>query len=173
MRTATAGRPWVFGIPAMAAVMALVLGLLPLADKRLSRSRPSLRAYRGLWMALLALLALTHGCLLAVALGIQVPVDRVVMAGLGALLAYSGSELRHLEPNHVIGIRTRATLIDPDLWRRVHQGAAPYLSVHGALLLLAALAGAPPLWLAADHGRRPGDGDHGPVGLQPQERRAA
>ncbi|HTB34938.1 MAG TPA: GNAT family N-acetyltransferase [bacterium] len=134
--------------PALAALMAAVMAAMPLVDKDLARSRPSLRAYRGLWLALLALLALTHGCLLAVALGVAVPVDRVVMAGLGTLLAYSGSVLKQLEPNHVIGIRTRATLKDPELWRRVHQGAAPYLYAHGGLLALAALAGAPPVWLA-------------------------
>jgi uncharacterized membrane protein len=134
--------------PVLAAVMAVVLGLTPLMDKDLARSRPSLRAYRGLWMALLALLALTHACLLAAALQADVPVDRVVLGALGALLAYGGSVLKHLEPNHVIGIRTRATLGDPELWRRVHQGAAPFFYAHGGLLLLAVLAGAPAVWLA-------------------------
>ena len=136
------------GVPAMAALMALVLGLLPLADKRLSRSRPSLKAYRGLWLALLALQALIHGCILAASLGAAVPVDRVAMAALGGLLAYTGTLLKHLEPNRWIGIRTPATLRDPELWRRVHQGAAPYFYAHGAVLVLAVLAGAPAPWLA-------------------------
>ncbi|HTB33375.1 MAG TPA: GNAT family N-acetyltransferase, partial [bacterium] len=134
--------------PALAALTAMVLGLMPLLDKDLARSRPSLRAYRGLWMAMLLLLALVHGCLLAAALQVALPVDRVVMAGLGALLAYCGSVLKDLEPNRVIGIRTRATLANPVLWRRVHQAAAPYLYAHGGLLCLAVLAGAPAAWLA-------------------------
>jgi|GEM_PF-1630183 uncharacterized membrane protein len=136
------------GVPGLAAVMALALGLLPLADRRLSRSRPSLKAYRGMWLALLALEALIHGCILAVGLGAAVPVDRVAMAALAGLLAYTGSVLKHLEPNGLIGIRSPATLRDPELWRRVHQGAAPYFYAHGAVLLLAVLAGAPAPWLA-------------------------
>ncbi|HXC63860.1 MAG TPA: SdpI family protein, partial [bacterium] len=134
--------------PVLAAAMSVVLGLMPLADKDLARSRPSLRAYRGLWLGMLALLALIHGCLLAAALLVDVPVDRVVLAALGALLAYCGTVLKHLEPNRVIGIRTRATLSDPGLWRRVHRGAAPFFYAHGGLLLLAALLGAPAPWLA-------------------------
>ena len=137
-----------FGVPGLALVLTLALGLLPLADARLSRSRSSLRAYRGLWLSLLGLLAIVQGCLLATAFGLDLPVVGIVMAALGGLLAYSGSALRHLEPNSLIGIRTPATLRDPELWRRVHRAAAPYFYAHGGLLAGAAVAGAPPVWLA-------------------------
>jgi uncharacterized membrane protein len=89
-----------------------------------------------------------QGCLVGAAFGWDIPVVRIVMAALGGLLAYSGSTLRHLEPNNLIGIRTPATLRDPELWRRVHEGSARYFYAHGGLLALAALAGAPPIWLA-------------------------
>ena len=136
------------GLPILAAGLSLLMGLLPLADRRLSRSKPTLRAYRGLWLALLAVLALVHGCILAAGLGSSLPVARIVMGAVGALLAFSGRLLGQLEPNRLIGIRTPATLRDPALWARVHRGAAPYFYAHGGVLALAALLGAPAPWLA-------------------------
>jgi uncharacterized membrane protein len=137
-----------WGIPAMAAGLSLLLGLLPLADPRLSGSVPSLRAYRGMWLAALAFLSLLHGCTLAAGLGSGIPVVRIVMGAVGALLAFSGRLLGQVEPNRLIGIRTPATLRDPALWARVHQGAAPWFYAHGGSLGLAALLGVPAPWLA-------------------------
>jgi uncharacterized membrane protein/GNAT superfamily N-acetyltransferase len=134
-------------MPGMALALTLLLGLLALADPRLKRSEPTLKAYRAAWLGVLGLLGLVHACILLSALGHAVPVVKVSMAGVGGLLLLLGLSLRQLEPNNLIGIRTPATLADEAVWRRVHATAAYPMAGLGGLLALAALLGAPPAWL--------------------------
>jgi uncharacterized membrane protein len=123
--------------------MSLLLGLLSLADPRLGASKPTLSAYRSIWLGLVGLLGLTHACMLGLALGHSVPMAQVLMAGLGALLAFTGYALPKLEPNGLIGIRTRATLRDPQAWARAHRAASLPFAILGGLLFLGALLNLP------------------------------
>jgi len=135
--------PALWMAPILAAVLSLLLGLLSFADPRLGASQPTLRAYRGIWLGLVCLLGLTHGCLLGLALGHSVPLVQALMAGLGLLLAYTGTTLPKLEPNSLIGIRTRATLSDPKAWARAHKAASLPFAILGGLLFLGALLNLP------------------------------
>ncbi len=145
-----AGRgPALLMAPILAAAMSLLLGMLSLADPRLAASPPTLRAYRGVWLGLISLLALIHACMLGLAFGYPVPMLQALMAGLGALLAYTGLALRQVEPNSLIGIRTRATLRDPAAWARVHKKASLPFTILGCLLFLSALLGLPAPLLSA------------------------
>jgi uncharacterized membrane protein len=74
---------------------------------------------------------------------------RIIVAGLGGLMMLSGRVMGQLEPNGLIGIRTRATLNDPLVWARVHKAAGPpFLALGGALILGAILNLPAPLLLA-------------------------
>jgi len=67
-----------------------------------------------------------HAGALAVALGANEIAVHIAPVVLGASLVLMGNVFPRLKPNWVAGIRTKATLADPDLWRSTHRtfGAA-------------------------------------------------
>ena len=62
-----------------------------------------------------------------------------VLLLLGALLCWIGPALRNAEPNRLVGVRTRATLSDPDIWRKTQAFAAKTDVVGGLVMMAAAI----------------------------------
>ncbi len=85
-------------------------------------------------------LAVIHVVALGDALGWQIPIPRAVMVVIGLMTALMGNEMRRLQPNFFIGIRTPWTLRDPEVWRRTHRyGGRVYFVVGWVILVLALL----------------------------------
>lgn len=85
-------------------------------------------------------LAIIHVAALGNALGWQVPVPRAVTLVIGLLFALMGNQMRRLQPNFFIGIRTPWTLRDPEVWRRTHvYGGRIYFVVGWFVVALALL----------------------------------
>jgi uncharacterized membrane protein len=141
------GRPDVYQRPALvlflfpgaAAVISLLLAVLPgLMPWRgdLGRSR---HAYEAAWLASVALLLIMHLGLVAVAMGVQVDILRLAVIGAGALVAVIGNYLPKTRYNYVMGIRTPWTLADERVWDRTHRFAGICLVVAGGLAVLGGL----------------------------------
>ncbi len=100
-------------------------------------------------------LAIIQVAALGNALGWQIPIPRVVMMVVGLLLALMGNQMRRLQPNFFIGIRTPWTLRDPEVWRRTHvYGGRVYFFVGWLVVVLALLLPTTEslvIGLAADH----------------------
>jgi uncharacterized membrane protein len=73
----------------------------------------------GLWVVVLVLGV--HAGMIAAALGHQTLAPRIITVILGVSLAAAGNVMPRLRPNLVAGVRTRATLADPQLWRATHR----------------------------------------------------
>ena len=58
---------------------------------------------------------------------------------LGAFLCWISPELQNTEPNRLVGIRTKATLSDPAVWRKTHAFAAKSGWLGGLVLMAAAI----------------------------------
>lgn len=79
-----------------------------------------------------------HVAALGNALGWPISIPRVTVLVIGLLLVFMGNQMRRIQPNFFIGIRTPWTLSDPEVWRRTHiYGGRLYFGVG---LLVAALA---------------------------------
>jgi uncharacterized membrane protein len=139
----TMAKPWgPFVLPlTMAGVFALMLVLPRLSphDHEIDPFRP---AYGAIQLAVLGLLLAVSVTQLLAGLGWAVPVNRVVSAGVGALLIIVGNFMGKVTTNHVAGIRTRWTLADPEVWLRTHRFAAKMLVVAGLAIAVAGLFGA-------------------------------
>ena len=95
-------------------VVALAVYGLFLLAPRLDPGRANYPRFRGAFLvlrvAILAVLALLHGAIIASALGRSVPMDRIVAPGMGVLFAVIGLMLGKVRPNWFVGIRTPWTL---------------------------------------------------------------
>ena len=83
--------------------------------------------------------------------GTDVPLMLILGLGLSALFILIGNYTPTLQPNRTIGIRMRATLSDPEVWRRAHRFAGKYFVFGGmfsaAMTLIGYFTGLE--WLAA------------------------
>jgi len=124
----------------------LTLGVvaLVLLSPRIDPKRENVEAFRPLYnefvVLLIAFLAVTHGVVLAVNLGYDVPISSVVFAGVGLVVFYTGRLLANAEQNWVVGIRTPWTLSDEQVWERTHDVGATLFKLSGVLAFLGAFS---------------------------------
>ena len=85
------------------------------------------------------LLFACHGIILALALGVPVPIGRVVPALVGALFVAMRMAMPRLQPNWWYGIRTPWTLSDDHVWSRTHCLAGYSMALAGCVMIVAAL----------------------------------
>lgn len=124
-------KPWLW----LLAVPGPVLALLP----RLGRGRLRSR----LETAALVLLLLLDVCTTALTAGLfrpdEITWDRMGIALIGLLYLSLGCEEGKWKPNEYMGIRTRWTLTDPDVWNRTQRLSGRLSFVSGLLILLSSL----------------------------------
>ncbi len=136
-------------VPAIAAVLVAVFVVIPAIEPRrvnLERSRP---AYAAIWLAVLLLLAAIHAASIAVALGLELSVARVVAGGVALMLVVVGNWLPTLRSTFMVGIRTPWTLTSERSWTVTHRlGGRGFVAV-GLVTTVLAVAGVAPEVLAA------------------------
>lgn len=121
--------------------------LLPRIDPRRRNFAQMRGAYDLTISAVMTFLAGLHGLVLATALGRDVPIGRLVPAGVGLLLLVVGRALPQAQPNWWFGIRTPWTLSSDRVWARTHRVGGRLMTAAGAVVLLAAVL-LPPRWSA-------------------------
>lgn len=120
---------------AIAALTALMF-VLPKIDPR-GRNYPKFRdTYWLLVNGIVLFFAVIHAVVLAVGLGYDVRVNRVVPLGVGVLLVVLGNYLTRVQPNWFVGIRTPWTLSSDVVWRKTHRTGG-WLFVAAGLITIA------------------------------------
>ena len=128
-----------FFAPVFLLVIGQLMRVLPRFDPRAAERASLPGAYETIIAAALLLVLACHGIVLAVALGYQVPISRVVPALVGALFVAMGRAMPRLQPNWWYGIRTPWTLSDDRVWARTHRLAGFSMTAAGAVTIAAAL----------------------------------
>ena len=98
--------------------------------------------YLYIMLVVLGLLAYVQAVSLWAAAGGHFRMDRVIMGGIGLLIALMGNVLGKVQRNFYIGIRTPWTLANERVWYATHRFGAKVFVVGGVLALALALAGA-------------------------------
>jgi hypothetical protein len=113
-------------------------GRLPehLAAAAIARFEPT---YHVVVLGVVTLVALLHVALLAATLGWPDWTVQAVGVALGAGLVLVGNLVPRVRPNWIVGIRTPATLRDPDLWLRAHRYFGGLLMVAGLVVIVVAV----------------------------------
>jgi uncharacterized membrane protein len=123
----------------------LVAGLVVLrfAARRIDPRREAYSQFEGTYYlfinALALFFAMIHIMSLGAGLGWQFSINQLILPALGLLLAVLGNEMRRIQPNWFIGIRTPWTLSDSEVWRKTHAVAGRGMVVVGLITLVTGL----------------------------------
>ena len=131
----------------MPAIMLVLFGVLvwyPSRDPRAANIAKFRGAYDTVIAATLAFMAGVHVIALGTSLGWQIPLNTVILAGVGVLFVLVGNLLPRARSNFIFGIRTPWTLSSDTVWTRSHR-LGGYLMVGAGLLTIGAAFLAPPL----------------------------
>jgi uncharacterized membrane protein len=127
------------GIPVTCIFLGLLMLVLPLIGPFRRNMERSTLAYGRILISVFAFLTVLHTSVLLMAVGAAVPLNRVMLVGLGVMLALIGNWLGKVRRNFWMGIRTPWTLKSDVVWERTHRVAAKVFFAGGLIGALVAL----------------------------------
>jgi len=129
-------KPWgVFVLPVVMMVLWGVFEGVTMLSPRASREPGFDRAVGWVSVAVQVLLALTMLHLFSIALGWDVAMNNVVVSMAGFGLIVLGNFMGKLPSNASVGIRTKWTLSDPEVWWKTHRFSAGLFIVGGIITM--------------------------------------
>ena len=132
-----------FLLPVIALLLWGVMRGLPKIDPRRANYEKFSGTYDIVISAVVTLLVALHLLVLGYALGLPIPLTRVIPAMVGILLMVIGNVLPRARSNWWIGIRTPWTLSSDRVWQETHRVGGYLMLASGALMLIAAALPSP------------------------------
>ncbi len=133
----------VFLLPLIALAVWGLLRALPLIDPLRVNYARFAGAYDTVIAAVVGMMLLIHLGIIGVAMGWNIPMQRLVPGVLGVLFVIIGNALPRARPNWWFGIRTPWTLSNERVWTRTHRVAGYVTMAAGAACILAAIIASP------------------------------
>lgn len=136
-------------LPLVILGMALLIPALPRLDPRGANYEKFRPTYHLVMNATLTFMLAIHLVALGTALGIALPMERLMPVGVGVLLIVLGNALPRARPNWMFGIRTPWTLSNDRAWERTHRVGGYLMVAAGVVVLLSAFVVPVPMmtWL--------------------------
>lgn len=131
-----------FLIPVIMILVAVLAPLVPKIDPRRSNYAKFETTYWFTINLVLTFMLGVHFMTLAVTLGADIPVVRVIPFGVGALFAIIGNVMPRTRSNWSFGIRTPWTLASDRVWERTHR-VGGWMMFAGGLIVMAGAIAAP------------------------------
>ena len=142
-------KPWgPFLLPLVMAGVWLLFLVLPRVSPQGYRIERFQNVFAIFQAATLALLFLVNTLVLLAGVGVPVPMDRAIQAGVGLLLIVLGNFMGKITKNFFVGIRTPWTLASDEVWLRTHRLGGKLFVVAGGVVLVSGLFGGGPVPLA-------------------------
>ena len=136
----TRDRFWgVVALPVVATVVWFLLSVLPRFDPRRDSYDSFIGTYRLITNATILFLAGLYIAILGFALGWSVSVPQIALVGSGLLLVVVGNEMGRVHLSSFVGVRTRWTMSDPEVWRRTNRVGGRLLVMTGLVTVLAGM----------------------------------
>jgi uncharacterized membrane protein len=133
-------RPWgAFLIPLILVAQLGLFYVLPRIDPRGANYTKFKSTYDILIITFMIFMLGIHLLILAAALGNDIPLTRIVPAGMGLLFIVMGNLMPRMRPNWFVGIKTPWTLSSDRVWDRTHRFSGRLFVVVGALIVLSSL----------------------------------
>jgi uncharacterized membrane protein len=124
--------------------VSLLFWFLPSLEPRKQGLERSQGLYLAGWIGLLLVGGAVQLAVVSVALGWDVPVNRLICLAVGAMLVLIGNQLGKSRSMYMMGVRTPWTLASEDVWIRTHRLAGKLMVAAGLLAILLALLPVPP-----------------------------
>ncbi|NOK57569.1 MAG: hypothetical protein GFH27_549303n165 [Chloroflexi bacterium AL-W] len=129
----------VVSLPVVTTLVWLLLSVLPRFDPRRNSYDSFIGTYRLMTNATILFLAGLYIATLGAALGWSISVPQIALVGSGLLLVVVGNEMGRVHMSSFVGVRTRWTMSDPEVWRRTNRVGARLMFVTGLLIVLVGL----------------------------------
>lgn len=122
--------------PLIMVAIAFMIPILPKIDPRGRNYEKFGTAYLTMMNATITLMFVFHIFALSSALGMNVPIQRIIPAAVGLLFVVIGNLLPRVRPNWMVGIRNPWTLSSDRVWERAHRVGGYLMMGLGVLLVL-------------------------------------
>ena len=136
---AYASKGFVFFLPAINLVLALILNVIPKIDPRSENFAKFRPVYNGIVLGLLAFMSTLSLSEIFTQAGVTFirPMQTVHLLGylLGLLFIVLGIYMKDIEPNYFVGVRTPWTLENAEVWRRTHRFSGKLFVAAGLALV--------------------------------------
>ncbi|MGK2934690.1 MAG: SdpI family protein [Gemmatimonadaceae bacterium] len=128
-----------FVMPLTLVGLLAMLHVLPRIDPRGANYSKFRSTFESVMITTMAFLLAVHLTMLAIALGKDVSMTRVIPLGIGLLLIVLGNLMPRTRSNWFVGIRTPWTLSNDRVWERTHRLGGRLMVAAGALVMLAGI----------------------------------
>src|SRR6266540_852492 len=136
-------KPWgPFLLPLTLAFTYVLLVVLPRISPQGYRMDRFKAVFELMQASILAFLFLLTVLALLAGIGVAVPMNRAVSAGVGLLLIVLGNFLGKVTKNFFVGIRTPWTLASDEVWLRTHRLGGKLFVLGGTVIFVSALLSA-------------------------------
>jgi len=95
--------------------------------------------FYGLRLTLTAFMLIIYTVTVAINLGYDIPINKIIMPAVGGLIFYLGYIMQFVKRNFWIGVRTPWTITSDRVWDKTHILASKLFRLMGALFIIAAL----------------------------------
>lgn len=133
---------WLLG-PGLMVSMFLLAFLVPRISPKRFEIAPFKPTFEYFIVVIVAITGYFYAVVLASMVGVGVPMQNAIPAGVFVLLILLGNPMGKVQPNFYVGIRTPWSLASPRVWRATHRLAGQLMVGSGLLGLVAIAAGAP------------------------------
>lgn len=123
--------------PLIMLAIALLIPVLPKIDPRGKSYDKFMPTYFTMMNATITLLFVIHIVALGSAMGLNIPILRLIPAAFGSLFIVLGNLLPRVRPNWMVGIRTPWTLSSDRVWERTHRVGGYLMMGAGVILVVA------------------------------------
>lgn len=131
--------------PILAAVLTLLLAVIPRFEPRKDHLRRSMKAYSVIWVGVLFVILSIHMAIIAAALGSRFNMTRVTGFVVGVLFVLIGNYLGKIRSNFFAGVRTPWTLSSELSWNKTHHLSGWLWVLFGILMIIFGVVGSPAL----------------------------
>ncbi len=129
--------------PLTVAALALLTWLLPVISPRRFRIEPFAPVFTGLMLVVQGFMLVVGVCMLLAGAGYALPMPKIVMLGVAALIMIMGNYMGKLRRNFFAGIRTPWTITSEATWERTHRLAGRLFVLAGLVVLVGTPLGLP------------------------------
>jgi uncharacterized membrane protein len=126
-------------LPGTALLLSILMAVLPRFDPRRSNLAKSAKLYIVGWIGGLVVLLGAHVAIILAAMGVAVPIDRLVPPTIGIFFAVLGNYLGKTRSNFFAGVRTPWTLSSEYSWEKTHRLAGRLFVVTGIVTVILSL----------------------------------
>ena len=128
-----------FLIPMIATIVYVLMLFAPYFDPKKEKYVLFEKSYSLFRYAFVIFMILMGTFVTMVALGIKIPIGKVIPAGIGILFIIMGNMFGKIRQNWVFGIKFPWTLSSEQVWNRTHRFAGRFVVIIGVLLLISTL----------------------------------